>query len=319
MDLIYQKVFFSDAQYSKISELFELGALSKSRHLDSHGFESSKTVLETDKGKFIVSAYLITNNKTGKTKTSIQYEIDLLQLLDDLPVPKYVKSINGAFIEETDNYNVTVYSFIEGTMPKDLTPEIVFQLGEFLGKFHVKGKQFRKSLPGRRKFYHFNKKILREMDKFAYQQTNPLLVNSIDEVRQGLERNILPRNLQKGPIHVDVKPENELFIREKLSGILDFGIFYIDSLLIDIGKTIMWNCVKNSQLEEKLVTEFLRGYEKERKLTSEEKLLVNQAILFGIYAHLYVDFYHVPLKRVPESYTLGLVEDFLPVARQLEK
>ena len=44
-----------------------------------------------------------------------------------------------------------------------------------------------------------------------------------------------------------------------------------------------------------------------------------KSILFAIYSHIWVDLYHVPIKYIPEEYTLSLVRDFLPVARQLEK
>jgi len=46
---------------------------------------------------------------------------------------------------------------------------------------------------------------------------------------------------------------------------------------------------------------------------------LKQSILFAIYSHLWVDLYHVPIRYVPESYTLFLVREFLPLARRLEK
>lgn len=245
------------------------------------------------------------------------HEIKLLKLLNALSVPKYINSGNKYIIcyKET---NITVYRYIEGRMPKKLNEDMVYQLGEFLGKFHKLGKKFKDRLAGRRKFYDLNDSVMNKMDVYARKQTNLLLKGNFERIRQGVKNNRLPDGLARGPIHVDLKPMNELFIKERLSGILDFGLFYKDYLLIDIGKTIMWNCKKNSKIDKNLLKSFIKGYEKERILPKREKESLKQAILFAIYAHIYVDYYHVPLHIVPESYTIGLVKEFLPVADDLE-
>ena len=152
----------------------------------------------------------------------------------------------------------------------------------------------------------------------AREQSNPLLQGHFERVRMGLIENRLPAGLAVWPIHVDLKPVNELFTGETLSGVLDFWLFYRDALLIDIGKAIMWNCVQDKKVNPELMSHFLEGYERERILPERERALLKKAILFAIYSHIYVDYYHVPLEIVPESYTIGLVKDFLPVADDLE-
>ncbi len=117
---------------------------------------------------------------------------------------------------------------------------------------------------------------------------------------------------------MDIKPENELFERGKLTGVVDFGNFYVDAFVIDVGKTIMWNCCRNRKLDWKLALAFMEGYTSRRKASRAELASITQWILFAIYSHLWVDLYPVPLGYVPESYTLRLVNEFLPIARQLE-
>ena len=94
---------------------------------------------------------------------------------------------------------------------------------------------------------------------------------------------------------------------------------YTGPLIFDVGKTIMWNCLKNNKLDVNLVKRFIKGYSTQRKLKKKELENINKAILLAIYTHLWVDLYHVPIKYVPERYALFLVKTFLPIARKLEK
>ena len=196
---------------------------------------------------------------------------------------------------------------------------MAYQLGQFLGTFHVQGRSFPTLLRGRRKFYDLSAVVMKKMDAYATQQTNPFLKAVVQEVREGVLRTRPPKILPKGPIHVDIKPENELFVDGILTGVVDFGNFYIDTLMIDVGKTIMWNCGKGKSIDRTLMAELLRGYEEKRKFTKQERDYLPSAILFAIYSHIWVDLYHVPLHYVPESYTVSLVKTFLPIARTLEE
>lgn len=319
MKPIYKKEFLSRSEYQVVADTFNLGVIKRIVFFDSHGFESTKVAVECDSGKFVVSTYKFSNNPASKSKKSLQYEIDLLNIMADLPVPHYILSSNGRFVESFSGRFATVYKFISGNHPKAISPDMACRLGDFLGRFHVRGKKFFKKLRGRRRFYYFAPAILRRMDRYAKMQTSPVLRNAFITVKNGLLKNLLPTNLPAGPIHVDIKPENELFVRNRLNGVLDFGIFYSGPYLIDIGKTVMWNCRRGKRINSVLLRAFMRGYTSRRKLTASERVYLVQSILFGIYAHIYVDLYHVPLRRVPENYTLNLVLTFLPVAAWLEK
>lgn len=319
----FEKHFLTPVQYQQVAYLFCLGIVKRISFFDTHGFESSKAILKTTTGSFVVSLYKVPvkGDAVGKSKASIQYEIDLTRTLKDLPVPEYLPSRHEQYIEREFGFHITVYKFLNGKPPKIITSRKAYQLGVFLGEFHHQGRKFLSPLRGRRKFYILSHAVLRKMDVHARQQTHPLLGTVVNEIRSGVEKYYLPRDvkLPVGPVHVDVKPENELFIKDRLTGILDFGIFYRDYFLVDIGKTIMWNCSKQGKIDQQLFHSFIRGYCSKRRLVLQEKAYLKQAILFGIFAHIYVDLYHVPLQRVPEEYTLFLVKNFLPIARWLER
>jgi homoserine kinase type II len=246
-------------------------------------------------------------------------EIELLTHLRSLPVPHYLPSRRHKYLDNFKGYAVSVYRFLPGRHPSKITPRMAYQLGSFVGKFHKLGARFKKAMRGRRRFYDLNPEVMTLMYRYAKRQTHPELKAVVEEVKKGTENNRLPKNLPRGPIHVDIKPDNELFVGENLTGVIDFGNTYVDPFILDIGKTIMWNCARKGRLDKVLTGKFLQGYYKNRKLSIEERRYLKQSVLFAIYSHIWVDLYHVPIRYVPESYTIFLVKEFLPLARWIER
>lgn len=318
------KNFYTKKEYQDISKIFNLGNIKNIVYF-KQGYQTPKVAITTSKGKFIIAKHNLSNKKVIVAdmkivpRIALNHEINFLQTLKNLPVPHYIKSKKENYLENFKNYTVSVYKFLPGRHPLKITPRMIYSLGEFVGQFHKKGLKFKKPMLGRREFYNLSPKILKLMYRSVKKQTHPRLKEVFEEIKRGVENNRLPKNLPYGPVHVDIKPDNELFFGEELTGIIDFGNMYIDSLVFDIGKTIMWNCIENHSINKNLTKAFLKGYNKYRKLSKKELPILNQAILFSIYSHIWVDLYHVPLKYVPEKYTLSLVKDFLPVARKLEK
>jgi homoserine kinase type II len=310
---------FTKSDYEEIAKLFRLGTITEVTTLHN-GLQTPKLLFRTKKGDFVVSKYTLNNpkNPLSKSVSSLQYEIDFLEQLKTLPIPHYVRSAHGKCIEKYGQHWITVDKFVSGTHPKKFTKRMVYQLGKFLGEFHQKGRSFRQVCKSRRRFYDLRATIVRKMAVYANKQGNKQLQAVVNEIRNGVERTRLPQGLPQGIVHVDIKPDNELFNGEKLRAVLDFGNMYQDTLLIDVGKVIMWNCVRNKKIDKELVTAFLKGYEEKRRFTVAERRQLKNSVLFAIYSHIWVDLYHVPLKYVPESYVRYLVREFLPAARSLE-
>lgn len=316
--------FFSKNEYQEMATLFSLGQINKINYF-KQGYQTPKILASTDKGRFIIAKHNLSKKHTVIADMKIvsgialEDEINLLNHIKSLPVPHYIKSKNNKYLEDYKRYSISVYKFIKGKQPKKLTPKMLYQLGVFVGAFHKLGSKYKKPMRGRRRFYDLNPRVVKLMYRYAKKQTHPLLKKAVEEIKSGVEKNRLPKNLPKGPIHVDIKPDNELFIGEKLTGIIDFGNTYTDPFIFDVGKTIMWNCVRTNSIDRNLMKKFLAGYETQKKLSKKEKGYLKQSILFAIYSHLWVDLYHVPIKYVPESYTVSLIKKFLPIARQLER
>ncbi|MDD5489487.1 MAG: phosphotransferase [Candidatus Moranbacteria bacterium] len=315
------KKFYSKKEYQKIADLFNIGKVHKIFKLHLGYGMSTKAAVQTSSGKFIVSKNILSDKKdiVSKSKESLQYEIDLLNVVKGLPVPVYRSSLCGNFIEKFGRDWVTVYDFIPGKSPRRITAQMALELGKFLGEFHKRGRKFKEDLKSRRRFYDLNPKVVKKMNPFARSQKNSVLKSVVERIKKGVEENRPSSKLPRGPIHVDIGHANELFQGNKLTGIIDFGNFYIDTLMIDVGKTVMWNCCPNKKINPQLLKEFIAGYNSRRKLNKDERAYLKKAVLFAIYSHIWVDLYHIPIKYVPESWPLMLIRRFLPVANQIEK
>lgn len=315
--------FFSLAKYQEIVNAFDIG---KIKQLDyfKKGFRTPNVKVKTRKGSYVIKRYPLGNkNLLSKTnKKSLQWEIDLLKHVKGLPVPVNIslKKSSNNFILHFNNSLITVHYYIIGKEPKNLTPNMVFQLGFFLKDFHQRCSTFYKPFPKtRKKWYYFTPKIIENYLKDMQRIKKPYFKNFIEEILDGVLRtNVVGKKYQYGPIHVDLKPENELFIGEKLTGVLDFGNVYIGPLIVDIGKAVMWNCVNNKKLKPALVQSLLKGYYGNINIAKDYKDNIRKATLFAIYSHIFIDLWHLPDKAVPESYTAMLLREFLPVARWLE-
>ena len=313
--------FYTKKEYQKIADMYGLGKVQKISRLHIGFGMSTKAAAQTSLGQFVVSKNILSDKKdiVSKSKESLRYEIDMLNAIKGLPVPVYRLSMGGNYIEKFGRDWITVYDFIPGKSPKKITVPMAYELGKFLGEFHRRGQKFKKDLSSRRKYYDLNPSVMKKMKPFAYKQTNPKLKSVVQEIEEGVENNQPPVKLPRSPIHVDLYSKNELFEGNKLTGIIDFGNFYIGPRMVDVGKTVMWNLCPNKKLDKNLFKNFIAGYTSKRKFNKTEQAYLRKAILYAIYSHIWVDLYHIPLKYVPESWPLMLIRRFLPVARQIEK
>lgn len=312
--------YYSTIEYQEIADMYVLGRVKKITQLHQGYGGSAKARVATTKGAFIVSKNILSTKKNGLYKTidSLQYEIDMLRVVRGMSVPVYKTSKNKKYIENYKGGYVTVYDFIKGASPLAINTQKAYELGCFLGEFHSRSKKFKKEISTRRRFYDLNSAVMKKMKPVVQKQTNKQLKKILDEIENGVVDNIPPRTLPTGPIHVDVGHNNELFVKNKLTGIIDFGNFYRGPFMVDVGKTIMWNCCNNGVLQIKQYEQFMKGYSSKRKLNPQEISYIRKAILYAIYSHIWVDLYHVPLKYVKQAWPLYLIKTFLPVARSIK-
>ena len=128
----------------------------------------------------------------------------------------------------------------------------------------------------------------------------PKIAKEIDFVYTLVQKYQMPSTFPKGPCHLDMKPENTLAKKNKITLFLDFDNCEENYLLLDIGRTLKWWCYDAKGYSKRKVALVLKEYEKYRPLTLQEKKYIKESIIFAIATQLYV-IYHLFVHAWPDQ------------------
>jgi len=212
---------------------------------------------------------------------------DSTALLAEYEILNYLKSKNFPYIElpyktsrgqtyfSYKNHLGTLMKFLAGQVPPE-GPEISYQIGGALASLH--------SLPMHENLRHYAQVGFtpQAILAFATDPTCPLdYKHAICQIFDKPMKEFMLIDFQKGIIHGDLCISNVLSMQNKLHAIIDFEQAGLEKVIYDIGITITGICTQNGQIDKKLMSAFLSGYQEIRILPAIEKKYLNQAILFG--------------------------------------
>lgn len=257
--------------------------------------------VDAERGEYSLRIY------NYKKPHQIEFEISLLNLLKGLPVPQLVALANGKYIAKIDRKYAIMYRFLPGAHLQGFTSEQLQDVGRFIGKFQVRGKRFYWNKP-RYHFYDLPDAKIKRFEEISRKSKLPYL-EYLASIIIELKENRLSSTLPQGPIHVDIKPENVLFDKGKLSGIIDFDNSYIGPLLLDLAKSMVWFGTRNKRFYADDALQIYRGYVQERKLTKEEYVQLYKAIKFAFLSHIFVDYYMRAMKKTSKKYFEFIIND----------
>ena len=225
------------------------------------GFGNSNFKLTTTDGEFLLKIC------DEKDSAELNMQIALLQHLRQYVYPTVYPILTKdqkPLIHETFG-SVMLYPFLQGEEPRP-SPNILAQLGEALAKLHrippIAGlPRFAMGISQMRPF-------LEEV-----QETEFAMHPFVESLKSQLEEmeHLLNAPLPKGLLHGDLFLDNTLFDGEDMVAILDFEEGCYDTLLIDVGMTIIGCCyTSDHRLNLKAVRRFLDAYNVVRPLTESE-------------------------------------------------
>ncbi len=276
--------------------------------------ERIKSVKKFEKGA-INETYKIATNKNvyvlrlynRESLNEIDFEVKLLSALKGLPTPELQK-FNGKFSDYCLERPAVIYKYIEGEHLKSFTSEQLIQIGEFLGEFHNQTKEFKYD-GERTEYYGFDEdKIQLYLD--IINKSDVPFQERLNDIVKIVRENNPADDYVKGPIHIDVKPENVLFEDNKLSGVIDFDNAYIGPLILDLAKTMIWFGIKNDRFDIDASNIILEGYNKKNYISGNEIKRIPEIMKFAFASHLLVDYYMMARKKIPVKYFEYLMKDF---------
>lgn len=191
----------------------------------NEGFQNEIYKIKSQKGE-----YCLRISKRNSPK-HVQYEIDILRCLTDLPVIN-LQSVNGEYIFSVSGKTAILYSYIDGEIKHNNTDEELRIAGAFLADFHNSCHDIG-YLETRFEYYNLSEQIIEEHKNIINDSLIPYR-EFLPEIIAGLSLNILSKKLPSGPIHVDLGPKNVLWKDGELAAVLDFDNAYNGPRVLDI-------------------------------------------------------------------------------------
>lgn len=252
----------------------------------------------TTKGEYCVRGYL------HRSLKEFAFEMALLNTIRRLPVP-HLHRIGSQWTFPVGRHFGVIYTYIPGRPLWTLSVSQCKEVGRFLGRFHLHSHGF--SWHGQRsKFYDLPDKRIKRIVRLAQKQHVPY-TNLLPEIVNELQQWKLNSRLPEGPIHVDVKPENILFEKGHLSGVIDFDNSYIGPLILDLATSMVWCALVRRRFDLKRAEAVYSGYRRERRLTPLEYRELYRTLRFKFVSHVFVDYEGYTYNAVSDEYLSWLV------------
>jgi homoserine kinase type II len=207
---------------------YDLGQLLSFKGI-AEGVENSNYLIETGRGRFILTLY-----EKRVNRDDLPFFLGLMGHLADRGIicPLPVRGHDGKALRELCGRPAAIVTFLEGVSYRRPNVAHCGALGETLAALHDAGKGF----------------AIARANALAVSGWRPLFQQAqgrAGEVAAGLDIAITheldylethwPRTLPTGIIHADLFPNNVLFLGDTLSGVIDFYFAAQDALAYDLA------------------------------------------------------------------------------------
>jgi len=267
---VYTKI--SDKDIILINKKFKLGKKIKFQGIKK-GIENTNYLLKTDKGKFILTIF-----EKRVISSDLPFFMKLMDLLSlkKIICPKPLKDNYGKYLFRIKNKKACIVSFLSGKDKNDLTYKNCFEVGKNIAKMHKATKNFkikRTNSMGINKLNPLLNSINFKKSKLILNYKD-FLFNNLREIKKNW-----PKKLPSGIIHADLFVDNIFFKKNKFSGFIDFYFSANDYFAYELAICINALCFDKKKskfiLNKQKVNNLIKGYEKIRKISINEKNKLN--------------------------------------------
>ncbi|WP_158915327.1 homoserine kinase [Caulobacter sp. S45] len=244
---------------------FDLGAAVSCKGI-AEGVENSNYLLETERGRFILTLY------ERRVRTDdLPYFIDLMQWLAErgFPCPIPMADRQGRVLKVVRERPAALVTFLTGVSVQRPGPERCRQAGEGLARLHLAGQGF----PHRRE-NTLGQHVWAGLFDGAKATADALQPGLTGRITQDLDdlAHAWPTGLPSGPIHADLFPDNVFFVGERFSAAIDFYFACDDALAYDLAVCLnAWAFEPDGRYKPDCARAMLEGYEALRPLSMAER------------------------------------------------
>jgi homoserine kinase type II len=280
-----------DEDLARFVAAYDIGAVLSCKGI-AEGVENSNFLLQTERGRFILTLY-----EKRVDPADLPFFLGLMEHLAGrgLTCPLPVRDRAGDALGRLAGRPAAVFSFLDGVWVKRPTADHCAQVGAALARFHRAGEGFTPTRanglgPG----------AWRPLFERARPRADTVTPGLAADIERELEAigAAWPESLPAGVIHADLFPDNVFFLKGRLSGLIDFYFACTDFLAYDVAVCLnSWCFEQDLSFNLTKGRAMLQGYEKERRLTAAERaslpLLCRGSALRFLLTRLY-DWLNVP-------------------------
>lgn len=256
----------SDEELDAFVAEYEIGDVISYKGI-AEGVENSNYMLRTNGGD---GTYFLTLYEKRVAPEDLPYFLGLMEYLAGrgISCPLPVHGRDGQALRTLSSRPAAIVTFLDGMSVRRPRPQHCAMLGEGLARLHLAGTEFPMHRANALSVRHWRPLYMRcakRADDFA-----DGLGAELDVELQQLE-NRWPENLPAGIIHADAFPDNVFFLRDRLSGFIDFYFACNDALAYDIAICLnAWCFEGDGAFNVTKARLMLAGYQAVRPLTSAE-------------------------------------------------
>jgi len=252
---------FTKKDFEEIAEKYELGKYKSNRHI-WHALENTVYFIQTTKGKYILKIFKKSNSKF------IKYQIKMTDYLakNKVLTPRILKTKSGKGIHNYKKHDITIQEFIIGEEREKLNNIQVKNIGKEIGRLNK--KLLKLNLKGGDNWGKDH--------QFKLEKNNVLKINKLDIKKEEKSlikdlKKINRKKLRKSIIHSDLGDSNLLFKNNNLVAIIDWDDAHRDYLIYELSAVISSFFISKDLVKKEQIKLFLKHYQKELKINSEEK------------------------------------------------
>jgi homoserine kinase type II len=232
----------------------------------AEGVENSNFLLETDRGRFILTLY-----ERRVKADELPYFLDLLTWLADhgFPSARPVADRQGRVLKSVRGKPAAMVEFLTGLSVRRPTVAHCRQAGEGLARLHLAGAGY----PARR---------VNDLGQAAWAPLFAGLGQAAEALKPGLAATVAadlehlaaawPRDLPSGTIHADFFPDNVFFQGGAFAAAIDFYFACDDAYAYDLAVALnAWCFESDGSFNLTAGRAMIGGYEAHRALTPAER------------------------------------------------
>ena len=263
---VHTKLLRTDIEY--ILSNYQLGPLSSFKGIKD-GIENTNYLILTQNRKYIITIF---EKRVNISSIPFYLKVMINSRKNGIQCPIPVKNKKGEYIETIKNKKLAIFSFLKGNSIPNWESIHCGQVGEKLAEFHKANLNISDKLNNDFSVNYWNLIFKKYKDNM-----NHIIPNSLQTIESEVKhiKKNWPKNLPKGIIHADLFPDNVFFLKNKISGFLDFYFSCNDYLSYDLAITINAWCFKEGKFNQQLFFNIINGYQTVRKLESSEKKFFN--------------------------------------------